>query len=835
MDKEKSCNLIEAFDAIGQSIYGNDWTEKEKNFYKNQNDFNKYNHEAYNVLSVLEDLIKNHFFDVYNKKTKSFLDKDKQNLDLLSQEISYTSFLKKKIPFTEFEALEGLRTGKYSNKPISTYSLPNNFLIPKEQFDYVLKACRRWVDQEPKGSDGLIISEYRIIVQEFENQYKTIDAMQRRQVKVDDWNNLISYFELKEDLKRRLKLEDFEIDFLIDCEFSGSAWSSLDEPIILEGDIGKSGYMNAYLYDGRKGNSRYHNTFYLKSQIDKFKSSTRFIKYEDLVKKWNNFGAEQDAVINLIADYIIKNPNCEIANLSVFKLDGLVLSGDKVEKDKTIISSCIIKNTLIDKLEKKHFSSFLEKKKNLKETIKHIAPEDMLVDTSNKEFFTKKSSFKEKRIKEILATRYLTLSEFGDFLGYRNFKDWDFQEIITAFEGHSGITNFFKIYHNDIHLRGMMNQSIDFAPPDHQIKQGFKIWGYGDKKFCHFQDCLTYHLILNISTIPQNLKNDFVNGDRKNCNEDELFVVNRANGLVELVIYNHLKDFIDPEIFEFLENLNCPKMLPHEARLSFRKRNKVAMKFTFDLLRNSRTKLIPYLKNSPLLNFFPCNSCIGIENIFERDYQRIFRYLEIKELVYRTIFLNEEVECFFQDSNGVYRKIVGLGKAYIPLGHTMFFATVKNIAFDKGDETLLMQEDRHIYVSMNSTIKFVESRDVQDATAEVKLSELVSSQGVVKTNQKSVDDVGLWEKFIKYNLKSNFNKADTDYAKQAANAYNSLTKTQKENLKYFDVKKKCFKKTAITTDLLYLSKDHKIDIGKSSINTYITLPFVKKLSNHSNH
>jgi hypothetical protein len=317
--------------------------------------------------------------------------------------------------------------------------------------------------------------------------------------------------------------------------------------------------------------------------------------------------------------------------------------------------------------------------------------------------------FRKKRLEEIKQTKFLNLMDFGDLLGYNKFKKgWDFQEIINSLTDWHRHTGFFEIYHNDIHF-----DLISIA--SWELQQDFTLWKCNGVKFYHFKDWLSYILILSLNNIPKNLRKQFENGDLKDpSSEDSLFCTDK-NGIVELVVYEDLKNFLDEEISNFLKNLNPPN-LPNECRVPFSSRNKEAIKYLFELLQTNkffvRSLLARQEKADNVLKYFPPSKSdyAGADIIFENEWQSIQRFLEVKKLLFRTIFENENVECFIQNQNGVYKKVLGLGKSGIQLGRNMFFSKVSNVAYEeRSGEEILEDKAVQIFVSNSSAINFAES------------------------------------------------------------------------------------------------------------------------------
>ncbi len=432
----------------------------------------------------------------------------------------------------------------------------------------------------------------------------------------------------------------------------------------------------------------------------------------------------------------------------------------------------------------------------------------------------KKTDFKKKRLEEIKQTKFLNLMDFGDLLGYNKFKkEWDFQEIINSLTDWHKHTGFFEIYHNDIHFDLISITSWE-------LQKDFKLWKCNGVKFYHFKDWLSYILILSLNNIPKNLKNQFENGNLKDPHsEDSLFCTDK-NGIVELVVYEDLKNFLDEEISNFLKILTTPPNLPNESRVPFSSRNKEAIKYLFELLQTNKSFVKSLLakqeKADNVLKYFPPDKSdfIDADSILEVEWQSIQRFLTIKKLALQTVFENEDVECFIQNKNGVYKKILGLGKALIPLGRKMFFGMVSNVAFEeKSGEELLEKELVQIFVSCSSAIKFSES-----------LSEDVRNfrSNAGRPKEKNYYDV--WKDFIEKTLFGEISKHDADYAQMAFAAYNKLTMSKKNELKFTKLNGTPHKDSILIT---IQGLDASNGIGKTSLTNEIVTPFANKFSSNS--
>ena len=159
----------------------------------------------------------------------------------------------------------------------------------------------------------------------------------------------------------------------------------------------------------------------------------------------------------------------------------------------------------------------------------------------------REKDFRKKLLEDIGNTKFLSLMDFGDLLGYSKFKEkWDFQEISNSRNDWHRYTGFFEIYHNDIHF--------DLIPASAwKSQKDFRLWKCGKVKFHHFRDWLSYILILSQNNIPRNLRNQFENGNLKDPHSEDSLFITDGNGIVELIEYKHLQEFLDEKIGNFLK------------------------------------------------------------------------------------------------------------------------------------------------------------------------------------------------------------------------------------------------------------------------------------------
>ncbi len=312
-------NLNQAFDLIGEKAKGESW-EQVKNCYT-----------SCNFIDVLSGLIKYNFFDLFNYNGLIDQINEKQKDNLLRDEVNFQSFAHKiatkdkdiviagksisassakltnatKKSFyqkynpdsnTKYKATkirkadEVILPSILDNEPDKIiYTFPTNFLIPKEQFDYVIKTGRRWLDRKPDVKyNGMLISRFHT------NFYS---VSQETMAMVESKSNLMSYFELSAQFKQKFNAEEWEIDNWL---YS----SNSKELIILKNnDVFDDGYCE--LYAKTNDNPDYTKTFYYKEQVNSFSSKEEFFEYETLLKKWKtNFSTNEEKILKLISHHL---------------------------------------------------------------------------------------------------------------------------------------------------------------------------------------------------------------------------------------------------------------------------------------------------------------------------------------------------------------------------------------------------------------------------------------------------------------------------------------------------------------------------------------------------
>lgn len=275
-----------------------------------------------NISETFHSLISHNFFDVYRVNN--------QDSSLTAEQLNELS--------------------------IKNLLLKESLTIPQEQFDDFITTNRRWCDKTPKRADGIIISEYQLGIETLPG-IKEFIIEERRQVKVDNRNNLLSYIELKNKLKNQ-GFEDFEIRLLLKHAFEYGAYcSSIEKPIILENDdITEDGYATAYI-DSVKNlvkPSPYIDAFFIKSQLNGFKPDYKFFQYNQLITKWKNCGLTEEDVVSLMARYSSYKPFSDKNNiLHIMTKDGASFSKEEIEKNSNILKNAIIEKKWIEEVEER--------------------------------------------------------------------------------------------------------------------------------------------------------------------------------------------------------------------------------------------------------------------------------------------------------------------------------------------------------------------------------------------------------------------------------------------------------------------------------------------------
>jgi hypothetical protein len=219
--KELYYNLNQTFDLIGKKTNGESW-EQLKNCYT-----------SCNLIDVLSDLIKNNFFDLFSYDGAINQMDDRQKDALLKGAVNFQAVARKIAEKAPLIVKSVFNETFFSHDEIINYNFPAKFLIPKDQFNYVLKTGKRWVDRKPNAEyGGMIISKSHTYFQFVETRLPMM--------LVGDNPNLVGYFELLSIFKEKFKAEEWEIDI----------WLFFVQPkelaALKNNDIDSSGYV--YLY-----------------------------------------------------------------------------------------------------------------------------------------------------------------------------------------------------------------------------------------------------------------------------------------------------------------------------------------------------------------------------------------------------------------------------------------------------------------------------------------------------------------------------------------------------------------------------------------------------------
>jgi hypothetical protein len=276
IEREKYWDLNEVFNFIGEKLRGKTWHQIS---------------DSGTVFGIFENLcsiIRNKFFDLH--------DADNSGNEL--GELEKKSMLTKKsaeIIFNEENTIN--------------YFFPKNLLVPKEQFEYVLKTGKRWMDRNPDPqNNGLIISQ---------QQTSFTDINYNWMIKVEDAKNLVSYPEItlttsKVSLTKRLSAEKWEIDFWLDFV------QTKDLARLKNKDLDDDGYV--YVDERPSNNINYITTFYYKEQLDKFEPKEKFTDYETLTKAWKkDFRISEDAATEILSQHILASEVQKLASNEDFK------------------------------------------------------------------------------------------------------------------------------------------------------------------------------------------------------------------------------------------------------------------------------------------------------------------------------------------------------------------------------------------------------------------------------------------------------------------------------------------------------------------------------------
>ena len=392
-EAENYLNLSEAFDLIGEKLEGENWHQM------------RGSHLSYSIVENLNDMMKNDFFDVYDGDDFVRRLVGLKKADLLA-EITYSEFLTRihnrdrnlvvvrqsggvpslkitdsmRKAFGEKYEEEKTKRIKSPKRNIAAedeksatvlpdevlevdYSVffPKNFLIPKEQFEYVLKTGKRWMDQAPNKEYG------DLIISQKQTGFRGL-VIHGEMMKVESRDNLLSNFELTDFYQEKFDAEDWEIDL----------WIFLSQPkelAALRGnDVDSDGYV--YLNKQAANSADYTRTFYFKRQVEKLLPE-RFLDYQGLLGLWQNkFGVNEGKIIKLISHHlsfldarallpeeIFFRSSLEItAPLHKEKFTWLSDREVNLEEKAGFIKEAVFGSSYIQAIEEKYFSKLTPKK-----------------------------------------------------------------------------------------------------------------------------------------------------------------------------------------------------------------------------------------------------------------------------------------------------------------------------------------------------------------------------------------------------------------------------------------------------------------------------------------
>ncbi len=256
--------LNKAFNLIGEKREGESWEHL------------KYSHISCNLIDILSDLIRYDFFDLFGQDDARNKLNDRQKLNLLSDAVNSQSFARKIANRDKNVFIDD-----YEQNEIN-YNFPTNFLIPKEQFDYVLKTGRRWQDRKPQ-KNGIIFSK-------FHTDFSFVSSAEM--IMVGSWENVMNYSTLVSFLKNKFQATDWEIKI----------WLYDKKLTILRGNCEDDGYMPIEHFSNKP--EHYKPTFYYKKEVEEFNPTFRFLEYHQVKEKWQkDFGEDENATLELILKY----------------------------------------------------------------------------------------------------------------------------------------------------------------------------------------------------------------------------------------------------------------------------------------------------------------------------------------------------------------------------------------------------------------------------------------------------------------------------------------------------------------------------------------------------
>jgi hypothetical protein len=380
-EANKFYTLNDAFDFIGKKVNGESW-EQLKNC-----------HTSCYFVDVLSELIEYDFFDLFNQDDAINKLSDRQKSALLNNDVNYQSFAHKintrdknvvitgqsisspstKLtnsikrsfykkynpnPNTKYRSAKTKKTDDeiiipafIGNEPDKIiYNFPTNFLIPKDQFSYVLETGRRWQDKKPQ-TNGIILSK-------FHTNFRFISNAEM--IMAGSKENIMNYDNLANHLKINLDATEAEI----------AIWLYDRELTILRDVVEDDGYIAVEYFANKP--RQYKPTFYYKKEVENFSPKFRFLEYQQVKEKWQKeFGQDESSTLEFLSYYfdnydLIKlfenkswdNKTCSPRHRDYNKTFETSGSSSLSQLEKIeFIKECLFEKTYVKKIEERHFNS----------------------------------------------------------------------------------------------------------------------------------------------------------------------------------------------------------------------------------------------------------------------------------------------------------------------------------------------------------------------------------------------------------------------------------------------------------------------------------------------
>jgi hypothetical protein len=309
--KEADCNYYikigDVFNKFGELTFKDRWINLIGNNW-NQN-YGQYAHVA---SFILNELVKNNFFDVFE--------------------------------------VDDNQINKFSGDSSDIFNTSDNpfldkYIVPIEQLEYVLNNKRRWVDRLP-DKDGVVISKQYI--KQSENGY--LQVFDCDSLKIDDECEIISYFKLKELLMNRFKIKEWEVDCHI--YFDSDKLMPLSGPTI-------SGYKKIHLLKAG-AEKNYTGTFYHKNKVDSYKPTHKFYSFYELLKYWRDkFKISQTEILKLLSNYIFSQDvhfELGVDLIPIINYNSMIGFKKEDVYENIFKEESAFEANLVKKIEQKHFS-----------------------------------------------------------------------------------------------------------------------------------------------------------------------------------------------------------------------------------------------------------------------------------------------------------------------------------------------------------------------------------------------------------------------------------------------------------------------------------------------